>query len=95
MHDTEDKHSEIRLNSVNKIIYEWKHYKDFIVGLSIVNSAESYKNLLSRDGKYGKSVELTFMSRLFYNYFFKVYYENKTISVVYKTYLVSCFVLYI
>ena len=34
---TKNRHSEVRLCTVNKIIKEWEHYKDFIVDLSIVN----------------------------------------------------------
>ena len=39
MYDTEDKHSDIRLSTVNKIINEWE-CKDFSIDLSMVNSAE-------------------------------------------------------
>ena len=34
-----------------KYINEWECYKYFIVDLSMINSTEDYKNLLSRDGK--------------------------------------------
>ena len=49
--------------------------------LSIVNSAEDCKSLVSRDGKQGTSVELTCINRLFSNYFVRVYYENSTNSI--------------
>ena len=65
MHITEDRHSDITLNTVNKIINEWEYYKDFIVDLLIVNSAEVYKNLLSRNGEYEGMAELTCINRLF------------------------------
>ena len=51
MHNTKERHAKIRLNTINKIINEWEHYKDFIVDLSVVNSPKDYKNLLPRDGK--------------------------------------------
>ena len=59
MHITEDRHSDITLNTVNKIINEWEYYKDFIVDLLIVNSAEVYKNLLSRNGEYDGNIKLS------------------------------------
>ena len=64
MCNAEGRYSEIRLITVKKTINEWKYYKDFIVDLSMVNSAEVYKKLLFRDWKYGESVELACNSRL-------------------------------
>ena len=46
--------------------------------VTIVNSAEDYKNLRSRGGKCGGSVELSCMSRLFSNYLFRVHFEIST-----------------
>ena len=43
----------------------------------MVNNTEDYKNLLSRDGEYGGSVELTYMSHLVSNYLFKVHNKKK------------------
>ena len=40
MQNTEDRHSEIRLSTVNKIINEWEYYKGFILNLSMVNRAK-------------------------------------------------------
>ena len=41
MYNSKDRHSEIRLRSVNKIINEWKYYKDiFEDRLSMIHSAE-------------------------------------------------------
>ena len=45
MYNTEDSYYEARKSTVNKIINEWKYYKDFIVDLSIVNSTEDYKKI--------------------------------------------------
>ena len=42
MDNKEDSPPEIRLNSLNKIISEWKNYKDFIVDLSTVNRADEF-----------------------------------------------------
>ena len=84
MYNTEDVHSEIRLTTVNKIISKWVHYKDFMVDLSMFNGAEDYKNLLSLGGKYGGSVELTFIRCLFSNYLLRVHNENSTNAVDYS-----------
>ena len=98
MYDTENRHSEIRLSTANKIICEWKHNKNFIMNLSIVNAAEDYKNLhyimLPRDGEHGGSIGLTCNSRLFFNYLFRVHNENSTNAIDYSTetlYVICCF----
>ena len=39
MCNIKDRHSEIRLNTVNKTVYEWKDSIDFTVDLSTVNNA--------------------------------------------------------
>ena len=46
MCNTEDRNSDLRSSTVNKIINEWQ-YKDFIEDLSMVNRAEVYKNIFS------------------------------------------------
>ena len=76
-YNIEDRHSEKRWRTVNKITNEWEHYKNFIVNLSIVISSEDYKNSLS-DREYGGSVELTYISCLIFNYLFRVHYGNST-----------------
>ena len=68
MYNTEFRHFEIRLTTLNKMINEWEHYKDFIVHLSMINTAEDYKNVLSRDGECTGRVELTCIWRLFSKY---------------------------
>ena len=47
MYDAEDKHSEIRWISVNKIINEWEYHKDFIMDLLKVNNVEDHNFLFS------------------------------------------------
>ena len=42
-----------------------EYYKDFIVDLSVVNRAKSFKNFLAKDGEYDGRVELICISRLF------------------------------
>ena len=54
--NTKDMHSEIWLSTVNKIIDDWKYYKDFIVHASMIYKTEEHKSLLSRDEEYGGSV---------------------------------------
>ena len=68
--------------------------KDFIVDLSMVNSAEDYKNLLCRDGKYSESVELTSSAICFSYYLFKVHSGNSTNTIDYgikSLFVVCCF----
>ena len=67
-YNTEYRHSEIRLNTVNKIINEWKYYKDLILYLSKVDSAVHYKYSFSRDREYGISIKFSYISHLFPNY---------------------------
>ena len=43
MHTTKDKHSEIILWTINKIINDWDHYKGFILDLSVVNGPKITK----------------------------------------------------
>ena len=40
------------------------YYKDFIADASVVNRAEDYKNLLSRNEEYGGSVVIDIYQRL-------------------------------
>ena len=51
MYNTEDRHSDLRFNTLNKIFNERKYYKDFMMDLRNVNSAEDYKSLFFRDRK--------------------------------------------
>ena len=56
----------------------------------MVISAEDYKKLLSSNGKYNASVELTCISHLFSNYFLKVHYENSSNSLK-ALFVICCF----
>ena len=94
MFNTGDRHSEITLSTANKPINEWEQYKKFIVNLTMFNSTVDYTNLLSRDGEYGRYVELTYISRLFSNYFFRVHYESSTNSVDLGTGSILCHLLF-
>ena len=91
-HTVLGKYSEIRMSTAYKCINEWEHYKDFIVDLSVVNSAEDYKNFLSdRDRECGGSGELTLICHSFSNYLFKMHYEYSTYTVDYdSTYCLFC-----
>ena len=51
----------------------------------MVNNAEDYKKLLSRNREHGESAELTCISSLFSYYLFRVHYENSTNPVDYGT----------
>ena len=52
------------LSAVSQIVNEWEFYKDFIMGLSL----EDYRDLLSKDGEYGGSMELASISYSFPQY---------------------------
>ena len=43
VYNTEDRHSQIKLCTINKINNQWEYYKDFIVALSMVNNTEDNK----------------------------------------------------
>ena len=81
MCNTDDKHYEITLNTVNNVSKSEIIIKNFIVDLSMANIDEDYKNLLSRNGKHGGSMKLTCISRLFSNYLFRVQYETSINTV--------------
>ena len=79
MHNTENRHSEIRIRLVNKIISELEYYRDLLwIYQWFIRRAEDYKNSLSRDGEYGGSVELICISRLFSIYLFRVHNKSNT-----------------
>ena len=62
-----------------------------MMDLSMVNSSGEYKNLLSSDEECGGSVELTCISRLSFNYLFRVHYENSSNAVDYGCmYCIAC-----
>ena len=76
LHDSGERHSQIRLSIVNKIINEWEYYEDFIMELSKTNSSDDYKNVLSRGKEYSESFRLKCISLLYSNYLLRVHYEN-------------------
>ena len=59
----------------------------------MANSAENNKNLLSRDGEYGRGMELTCISLLISNHFFRMYYVNSTNTVYYGIGSIICYLL--
>ena len=63
MYNIEDGHSEVRINTLNKINNEWEYYTYFIVHLSTLNIAEDYWNSLSWDEEDGGDLEFTYISR--------------------------------
>ena len=60
----------------------------------MLNSVEDFKNLLSKDAEYDESVELTYISRLFSNYLFRMLYKNSTNTVDYSTVSIFCHLLF-
>lgn len=77
LYRSQERHREIRLNVVNRIVYEWNRYKHFIVGdrsyRTAINCASDYKNLMSRDGEYAGHAELHCASEIYREYTFKVH----------------------
>lgn len=86
VYNNQERHREIRLNVVNRVVSEWNRYKNFIIGdtsysLTIMSSSD-YQRLMSRDGQYGGHVEIHCASELYNDYTFKVHVNmsNRTID---------------
>lgn len=76
----QERHREIRLCVVDRIVQNWSRYKDFIIGdtsygYHMVN-ANDYRKLMSSDGEYAGHVELHAVSELFPEYTFRVHRDN-------------------
>ncbi|CAH2035570.1 unnamed protein product, partial [Iphiclides podalirius] len=87
LYKTQERHREIRLNVVNRIVYEWSRYKDFIIGDrsygSKISCASDYKNLMSRDGEYAGHAELHCASEIYKDYTFKVHINMNSSTIDY------------
>ena len=70
--NTEDRYNEGRMRILNEIVHEWDFYKEFFLELSV----NEYRDLMSRDRKYGTSIELTAIANLFPHYLFRVTYTE-------------------
>ena len=94
MYNTEDRYFEIVLSTVNKIFNELEYCKDFILYLSVVNSAEGYTKIYSPEIGNMVEDELTFS-----NYMFRAHYENSINTVdydcIYYVFRVTFFITYI
>ena len=82
MHNAENRHFGIRINTVNKITNVWEYYKEFVVDPSLFNTVEDYKNLLSRGGENGGSVEFLFIRRLCSNNLLTMHYKSSIIPLI-------------
>ena len=60
----------------------------------MVNNAEDNKNLLSRDGEYDGSVQMTCICRLFSNYLLRVHYKYGTNTIDYGFGSIVCHLLF-
>lgn len=83
---TQERHREIRLRVVDRVVNNWHRYKDFIIGdrsygLNIRDQWD-YRNLMSRDGEYAGHVELHCVGELYPDFTFVVHRDGciKTIQ---------------
>lgn len=82
----QDRHREIRLRVVERVVQNWHRYKDFIIGDRSygfhMHSASDYQALMSSDGEYAGHVELHCISELYPEYTFKIHRDScpKTID---------------
>lgn len=86
IYGTQDRHREIRLSVVERIVEHWHRYKDFIIGDRSYGfhmyTAHDYRRLMSTDGEYAGHVELHCVSELYPQYTFKIHRDScsKTID---------------
>ncbi|OWR43712.1 VP80 protein [Danaus plexippus plexippus] len=86
LYGTQERHREIRIRVVERVVNNWQRYKDFIIGdrsygLSIRDPSD-YRSLMSRDGEYAGHVELHCVSELHPDFTFSVHRDgcSKTIE---------------
>ncbi|CAG4977678.1 unnamed protein product [Colias eurytheme] len=74
---TQEKHREIRLRVVDRVVDNWHRYKDFIIGDRsygcCIKDPKDYRNLMARDGEYAGHVELHCVSELYPEFTFVVH----------------------
>lgn len=86
IYSTQERHRDIRMRVVDRVVDNWCRYKDFIIGDRsyglYINTSNDYRHLMSRDGEYAGHVELHCVSEIFSDYTFKVHRDgwSKTID---------------
>lgn len=87
IYGTQERHREIRIQVVDRIVDNWHRYKDFVVGDRSygldIDSARDYKMLMSRQGEYAGHAELHCVSELFTDYTFKVHRDGCSRTIDY------------
>lgn len=89
IYGTQERHRDIRIHVVERVVENWHRYKDFIIGDRSYGvhlwSASDYRNLMSTDGEYAGHVELHCTSELYPDYTFKVHRSGCTNTIDYGT----------
>lgn len=84
---TQERHREIRLRVVDRVVDNWHRYKDFIIGDRSyglhIHNASDYRSLMSRDGEYAGHVELHCVSELYTEYTFMVHRDGCSRTINY------------
>ncbi|VVC86332.1 unnamed protein product [Leptidea sinapis] len=84
---TQERHREIRLDAVNRVVDNWHRYKDFIIGDRsygfLIHSPSDYRSLMSRDGEYAGHVELHSVSELYPDFKFLVHRDHCSKTIEY------------
>lgn len=86
IYGTQERHREIRLRVVDRVVDNWPRYKDFIIGdhsYGPLRSSNSYRNLMSRDGEYAGHVELHCVTEIYTDYTFRVHRDGCTRTIDY------------
>lgn len=77
IYGTQERHREIRLRVVDRVVDNWYRYKDFIIGDRSygqqIYHPSDYRNLMSRDGEYAGHVELHCVSEIYVDFTFMVH----------------------
>ncbi|XP_028178305.1 OTU domain-containing protein 1 [Ostrinia furnacalis] len=87
VYGTQERHREIRMRVVDRIVANWHWYKDFIIGDTSygwrMQSSSDYRRQMSRDGEYAGHVELHCVSEIFGDYTFKVHRDGCSRTIDY------------
>lgn len=86
IYGTQERHREIRLQAVSRVLSEWKRYKDFIIGdpsYGIVRQPGDYQRVMTRDGEFAGHVELHAVSEVYPRYTFRVHRTGSSRTIDY------------
>lgn len=87
VYGTQDRHREVRMRVVERVVDNWPRYKDFIIGDRsygiYIRTGSDYRNLMSRDGEYAGHVELHCVSEIYDQFTFKVHRDGCSRTIDY------------